>query len=320
MLKGTLDKISETEVTGWIADDAAPDKIISCDLLVDGVLVRQVWADLCRPDLRDAGYGEGHHGFVINPRALVPTKTLPQIGFMLKPVGYDEYPGLSGSVFFPSYAPEDKLGDIARDRWTRDEWDEGLTWGARMSGDTFVDIMQEHGAFSATSVLVEIGPGYGRLLETILHRGLPFQSFAGIELSEQRVRKLTRKFAFDKRIAFVAEDAARADIRTNPTVIFSSSTFEHLHPDCSATLRGLSSSAAVHAKSFIDFLYDDDGAASGSMFAPNDGHYARKYGHDELRAIHEQAGLTVVDMRRFSIGNDIDGNEVPRLMVVAGKS
>src|SRR5262249_9624696 len=84
---------------------------------------------------------------------------------------------------------------ISQLRWKADEDDAWLTWGTRMTGDSFIDAVAKYHAFSPADRLLEIGPGFGRLLSTILERRLPFATYQGLELSPARVEKLTRKFA-----------------------------------------------------------------------------------------------------------------------------
>jgi len=64
MLWGHVDLISREVITGWAAEDADPNGVVTVSIFVDGMKAGQIRCDLLRPDLRNAGtYGEGKHGF-----------------------------------------------------------------------------------------------------------------------------------------------------------------------------------------------------------------------------------------------------------------
>lgn len=62
-VKGYVDRLEDGVVEGWAADLRSPDPL-SIDIEIDGAIVaRGVVADRFRGDLRDAGIGNGRHGF-----------------------------------------------------------------------------------------------------------------------------------------------------------------------------------------------------------------------------------------------------------------
>lgn len=63
MPRGFLDGVSEGRVLGWAWDPAAPESRQRVALTIDGQSISDVTADLARPDLRDAGVGDGAHAF-----------------------------------------------------------------------------------------------------------------------------------------------------------------------------------------------------------------------------------------------------------------
>src|SRR3954453_5988054 len=84
--------------------------------------------------------------------------------------------------------------DRSRERWRAARPDVDLTWGAELTGDAFIDKAVAAGAFGEDKAVVEVGPGYGRLLRSAIERGAQFVSWAGIDLSEQNVRHLEQTF------------------------------------------------------------------------------------------------------------------------------
>ncbi|MGE0682733.1 MAG: glycosyltransferase [Candidatus Binatia bacterium] len=62
---GSIDRLDFTEVSGWAWDPAKPTEPIDIEILDGDVVVLRVPADRFRTDLRDAGVGDGRHGFSI---------------------------------------------------------------------------------------------------------------------------------------------------------------------------------------------------------------------------------------------------------------
>lgn len=63
---GFLDGLSDGQLHGWAKLRHWDDIRVEVDLEVDGRVVQTRQADLFRPDLRDAGYGDGHYGFAFD--------------------------------------------------------------------------------------------------------------------------------------------------------------------------------------------------------------------------------------------------------------
>ena len=91
------------------------------------------------------------------------------------------------------------MWEKSRERWRGDEPDTSLTWGALWTGDAFIDRVQGWYTFRSESSMLEIGPGYGRILDTLLQRELPFGAYFGLEISSN-VQRLGEKYANDPRM------------------------------------------------------------------------------------------------------------------------
>jgi hypothetical protein len=63
MLRSFLDEANRHRVAGWVQDEHQPDAPLTLLILVDGALAARVLANRYRPDLADAGIGDGRHGF-----------------------------------------------------------------------------------------------------------------------------------------------------------------------------------------------------------------------------------------------------------------
>jgi hypothetical protein len=64
-LRGFIDEVSDHEVSGWAQDEAHPELPVCLDVMVDGQLVAQTWANRHRTDLANAGLGSGRHAFSV---------------------------------------------------------------------------------------------------------------------------------------------------------------------------------------------------------------------------------------------------------------
>jgi hypothetical protein len=63
MLRGSLDGVSHDRVSGWAADTTVPDDVVEISIFVNGRKAAQIKCDQYRADLKEAGYGQGRHGF-----------------------------------------------------------------------------------------------------------------------------------------------------------------------------------------------------------------------------------------------------------------
>jgi SAM-dependent methyltransferase len=207
---------------------------------------------------------------------------------------------------------------LSKQRWRGDEPDNGLTWGVRMVGDEFIRFLRDRTALNGSSVVVEIGPGYGRILQAFLQAGLPFQRYIGIEISKARVERLRQQFQ-DPRIEFREADIlADFDLNGVADLTFSSAVFEHLYPDFSIALNTISRFTRPGGAVVIDFIRDDNDTDRAAAWFDKET-YMRLYPSKELKEFFQKSGLHVQDIRRISFGNDINGREISRNAVFSVK-
>jgi glycosyltransferase involved in cell wall biosynthesis len=62
-MRAHIDTVDAGVVSGWLYNDAAPDQAVDFFLAINGCIVSAGKADQHRPDLREAGFGNGDHGF-----------------------------------------------------------------------------------------------------------------------------------------------------------------------------------------------------------------------------------------------------------------
>jgi SAM-dependent methyltransferase len=320
--RGWVDSSSTEGISGWAAHLAHAGEPVFVDIEINGQKVAAVRAALFREDLRREGIGDGCNGFVFHPAEYLregPNRVVISYSATGKPLPNGEQlivhrPVAAG----PAGRSEADLLAISQLRWKGDEEDAWLTWGTRMTGDSFIDAVAKYHTFSGGDRLLEIGPGFGRLLQTIQERRLSFATYLGLELSPARVEKLTKKFA-SPTIRFIAGDAMAGTFDVQSDVVLCSSTFEHLYPSIQTALVNLYSMSRAGAKLFIDFIWSDgdEGLEISRAYFEYTSAYIRIYSRAELEALFSGAGFRVLAIEPVVLGCDRHGKDVRRALVVA---
>src|ERR1700723_553092 len=78
-----------------------------------------------------------------------------------------------------------ELVETARTRSRESPRDGHLTWGKTLEGDNFIQKVAAYGGFGPDKSVMEVGPGYGRLLKALLRTQMPFKDYLGIDISEK---------------------------------------------------------------------------------------------------------------------------------------
>jgi SAM-dependent methyltransferase len=194
----------------------------------------------------------------------------------------------------------------SRKRWRHAQPDTNLTWGYEVSGDAFVAKAGEHGAFGPGKAVLEIGPGYGRLLAAALERGVEFGTYVGVDLSPDNVRHLEASFPRPN-VRFVCADAETVALEGPFDTVISSLTLKHLFPSFEAALTNVARQMRPGGRAIFDLIegerryFESDGVT-----------YIRWYTRAEIEAILDRAGLELVaydQVRHIA--------EATRLLVVA---
>jgi SAM-dependent methyltransferase len=298
-----VDRCSFAEICGWI-DANGPVEAI--EITINGDWACALSPNAYREDLERAGLGDGRRAFEF-PLAgrLRPGKN--RIVIKRGPeVLYDN----ADVLLLSGDQPEAHA--ISQARWRGDEAADSLTWGRPMTGDSLWDLYQRMRIFAKTDRILEIGPGYGRLLKTAIERQVQFSSYIGLELSEARVARLRGDFAVPG-VNFVQGDVDNWIGDRPYDVVICSSTFEHLHPDCRTALKNLRAQLAPSGQVLIDFICEERTYAS---FEEN-GTYIRRYSRDELSEIYRECGYRVQVIETCTLGDDAHGKPVNRFVVAA---
>lgn len=324
MLDGDVGEFERFGATGWAADRADLSATLSVDILKNGKRIARVPAAGFRPDLEAAGLGDGRKGFWFNPLDFLDAKpTRFEVVFAgTKKRLQRGLIALKPEVPNALHAPSADVASSSKTRWRGVEPDTGLTWGRLMSGDTFFDAVVQHvgtAGFAEKSIL-EVGPGYGRLLKTLRARGYGYKSYVGLDLSAERVQRLNGELG-DARTRFVCGDAMSDVAGSGFDLFLCSSTFEHLYPNFVPALTNLRTQMSSDATLCIDFAQrDPDMLHSLAFFEEPSGVFVRYYARWELERMLELCGLRVQGISSIALGVSVTEEVVRRIFVCARTS
>jgi SAM-dependent methyltransferase len=158
-----------------------------------------------------------------------------------------------------------------------------LTAGRILTGDAFIEKVAEYVDFDAEKNVLEIGPGYGRLLQAILDEGIPFGRYLGLDLAEGNCEYLRAQFP-QANVSFVQGDVETASLGVEADVVISSMTFQHLYPTFERALRNLRRQLRPGAVVCIDLV-------EGIWRSLNEKDYLRSYTREEAVEILDRVGL-----------------------------
>ena len=195
----------------------------------------------------------------------------------------------------------------SQSRWRQARPALDLTWGEALPGRPFVAKVAEHAELTQDTRLLEIGPGYGRLLTAYLEQGLPFASYTGLDLSETNVAHLRGRFT-DPRITFLQGEVSSASIPAYD-VCYWSLTFKHFYPTFEAALANCASAMSDHGRIVFDLL-----EGKRAYFEHDDTTYVHCYQPPQVQEIVAAAGLRVLAFDHVE-----HGPNGSRLLVVAGR-
>jgi SAM-dependent methyltransferase len=205
---------------------------------------------------------------------------------------------------------QDGVHERSQRRWAQAAPDVDLTFGRKLTGDAFVAKAAEYGAFGEGKAVVEVGPGYGRLADAALRRGVEFGRWIGVDLSRSNVEHLRERFGADARFEFLNADAETVELPGEADTLVSSLTLKHFHPSFEAALANIAGRMRTGATIVIDLIEGDR-----RYFEDDAETYIRWYRRDEVSSIFERCGCEVTAFD--TVEHD---PEHLRLLVVARRS
>jgi SAM-dependent methyltransferase len=206
------------------------------------------------------------------------------------------------------YESQSATAERAKTRWRGTAPTTNLTWDRPIVGDAFIAKAAAYHAFGTGRAILEIGPGYGRLLNAILAAQTPFSQYRGLDISPKNVAYLSEQFPAP-RLGVIYGDAESAVLPERFDAVISSLVLKHIFPSFEKALTNVSAFLNPGAIVVFDVI-----EGRKQFFEDDNVTYIRYYAKDELTAIVEHSGLQLVAFDE--VLHDADH---PRLLVVAKK-
>jgi SAM-dependent methyltransferase len=177
-------------------------------------------------------------------------------------------------------------------RWRSARPGPGLTWGGELSGAPVAAVAEAHGMFGAGRTVLEVGPGYGRVIRACLARGTTFGRYIGLDVSTENVRYL-RAVIDDPRIEIVHGDVESVSLSEPVDGVLSFLTFKHLYPSFEGALANLQPQLRPGARVMFDLI-----EGSREYFHRDRVTFIREYSRPEVREILQRTSLELVAFDR----------------------
>jgi len=177
----------------------------------------------------------------------------------------------------------------SRERWRNCNPDEDLTWGVYLTGDPFISKVSSYNVFSPEKSILEVGPGYGRLLKSILTLNIPFSKYLGVDISPKITKFLSETFK-EHNIRFIQGDIETISLDSRFDIVLSSLTFMHLYPSLAKALNNIVKHMNPQGTLFFDVV---EGTGGGF---PNPTHFIRGYTREEIQETLRDLSLESIDL------------------------
>jgi len=211
-------------------------------------------------------------------------------------------------------------------RWKKSEPNSFLTWGEMLTGDAFIDLAKKYDLFSSEKSILELGPGYGRILSSIISKNIPFKSYTGLDLSENNIKLLQKKFEKNN-INFVQGDFTKVSLDSKYDIVLSSLTLKHQYPTFSKAIKNISKFLNMGGILFFDVLenklfktqkvnlIDLEKFGSAMSTVEDDGVFVAHYNTSEVSAILESLSYKIINFDHVTHSQ----KKGDRLVVIAKK-
>jgi SAM-dependent methyltransferase len=176
----------------------------------------------------------------------------------------------------------------AKKRWLESKPDTHLTWDLELSGQAFIRKVLEHRKIDFNTNILEVGPGYGRLLNAILELGLDFREYYGVDISPLNINHLREKYNKIGKIHFIEGNIEVVKIGTMFDLMISSLTLKHFFPSLEKALCNVSTHMAK------DGIVAFDLKEGNVAYWEEDGTYIRLYSKFQVKKLIKSCNLQLI--------------------------
>lgn len=228
------------QIRGWAISETND---VSVEILIDDITVKRIKPTLVREDVTKA-LALNHNiitGFACEvnldklDEGIHHIKAIAESNNSKKILGSINVELLTSQFSQHQLELENKF----LNRWKECKPDTLLTWGRKLTGDAFVKICEKYASFSSHKSILELGPGYGRILSSLISKNIPFQSYTGVDISSNNIQDLKNSFSLDK-INFVQGEFSTIQLKEYFDIVLSSLTLKHQYPTFTDAIKNIS--------------------------------------------------------------------------------
>jgi len=223
--------------------------------------------------------------------------------------------------------PEGFTSEQAISRWKESGPNKGLTWGKIISGDAFIELAKKYDIFSPEKSILELGPGYGRILSSVISKKIPFKHYTGLDISQKSFQELEKKFS-DENIDFELGDFKSVKLKRKYDIVLSSAVLKHQFPTFYESLKNIHNFINNSGIFFFDLRENLDFkdnrkelsdliklGPSKSNWEEGTKTYVAYYTQDEVRKLIDSLGQEFISFEHVLHDKDIG----ERLVIISRK-
>ncbi len=291
-----LEHADEFLLQGWACHEDHPHRTVSVDIHINERIVARVPAGTFRNDLKEHGFGSGHHAFFFNPLDYLTSRSNSIL----------VVDACSGQVLAAGARTIESGLATNRDAYRRARVRSQLRWlnaAANAPGPPdaleFINRLEPSVNFHPHMSILEIGCGSGYIFEQLRSRQRQFHSYWGLDLSRARIENLHARFG-SQHIRFLAGDASTYPFPGQFNLALASGVFDGLFPSMLPMLKNVCRALFPGGLLVFDLIVQDD-RASISRAAWDGDSWLRLYSQQELRRLLTQAGMELLDCPLYAV-------------------
>jgi len=126
-----------------------------------------------------------------------------------------------------------------------------------ITGHAFVELAQKYCNFTPAKRILELGPGYGRILTSLLYKKIPFEDYTGVDISKNNINMLKVHFKLGN-CEFFVDSFCDINLSKKYDIVLSSLVLQHQYPTFHKSLKSISRFVNNNGILFFDILENTD--------------------------------------------------------------